>query len=140
MADLNVETLIGELIRRYGIRLDSSDPAIAIVVLNRLVLESASEELTESVARRLAQFEASLQKVEQRAGKLLAHQVAEAAACVRAELQNDIDAAGVKAAHLVYMVDRAHKRPVITRWLAAGLVTAIGLLALGFCAGMYLHP
>jgi hypothetical protein len=140
MADLNVETLIGELTRRYGIRLDSSDPAIAIVILNRLVLESASEELTESVARRLARFEASLQKVEQRAGKLLAHQVAEAAACVRAELQNDIDAAGVKAAHLVYMVDRAHKRPVITRWLAAGLVTAIGLLAFGFCAGMYLHP
>jgi len=139
MADLNVETLIGELIRRYGIRLDSSDPAIAIVVLNRLVLESASEELTESVARRLAQFEASMQKVEQRAGKLLAHQVSEAAACVRAELQNDIDAAGVKAAHLVYMVDQAHKRPVITRWLAAGLVTAIGLLAFGFCAGMYLH-
>jgi hypothetical protein len=24
-------------------------------------------------------------------------------------------------------------------WLAAGLVTAIGLLGLGFCAGMYLH-
>jgi hypothetical protein len=140
MADLNVETLIGELTRRYGIRLDSSDPAIAIVVLNRLVLESASEELTESVARRLAQFEASLQKVEQRAGKLLAHQVAEAAACVRAELQNDIDAAGLKAAHLVYMVNRAHQRPAITRWLATGLVTAIGLLAFGFCAGMYLHP
>jgi len=140
MAELNIGTLIGELTRRYGIRLDSSDPAIAIVVLNRLVLESASEELTESVARRLEQFEASMQKVEQRAGKLLAHQVAEAAACVRAELQNDIDAAGVRAAHLVYMVDRAHKRPVIIRWLAAGLVTAIGLLGFGFCAGMYLHP
>jgi type IV pilus biogenesis protein CpaD/CtpE len=139
MADLNIETLIGELTRRYGIRLDSSDPAIAIVVLNRLVLESASEELTESVARRLAQFEASMQKVEQRAGKLLAHEVSVAAACVRAELQNDIDAAGVKAAHFVYMVDQAHKRPVIIRWLAAGLVTAIGLLGLGFCAGMYLH-
>ena len=139
MAELNIGTLIGELTRRYGIRLDSSDPAIAIVVLNRLVLESASEELTESVARRLAQFEASMQKVEQRAGKLLAHEVSVAAACVRAELQNDIDAAGVKAAHLVYMVDRAHKRPVIIRWLAAGLVTAIGLLGLGFCAGMYLH-
>ena len=140
MAELNIGTLIGELSRRYGIRLDSSDPAIAIVVLNRLVLESASEELTESVARRLAQFEASMQKVEQRAGKLLAHQVSEAAACVRAELRNDIDAAGVRAAHLVCMVDRAHKRPVIIRWLAAGLVTAIGLLCFGFCAGMYLHP
>jgi hypothetical protein len=139
MAELNIGTLVGELTRRYGICLDSSDPAIAIVVLNRLVLESASEELTESIARRLAQFESSMQKVEQRAGKLLAHEVSVAAACVRAQLQNDIDAAGVKAAHLVYMVDRAHKRPVIIRWLAAGLVAAIGLLVLGFCAGMYLY-
>ena len=139
MAELNIGTLVGELARRYGIRLDSSDPAIAIVVLNRLVLENTSEELTELDARRMAQFEASMQKVEQRAGKLLAREVSEAAACVRAELQNDIDAAGVRAAHLVYMVDRAHKRPVIIRWLAAGLVTAIGLLGLGFCAGMYLH-
>jgi len=139
MAELNIGNLVGELARRYGIRLDSGDPAIAIVVLNRLVLENASEELTDSIARRLAQFEASMQKVEQRAGKLLAHEVSAAAACVRAILQNDIDAAGVKAAHLVYMVDRAHKRPVIIRWLAAGLVTAIGLLGLGFCAGMYLH-
>ena len=140
MAELNIGTLIEELTRRYGIRLDSSDPAIAIVVLNRLVLESASEELTESVARRLAQFESAVQRVEQRTGKLLAHQVSEAAACVRAEMQKDIDAAGVRAAHLVYMVDRAHKRPVIIRWLAAGLVTAVGLLGLGFCAGMYIHP
>ena len=139
MAELNIGNLVGELARRYGIRLDSGDPAIAIVVLNRLVLENASEELTDSIARRLAQFEASMQKVEQRAGKLLAHEVSAAAACVRAILQNDIDAAGVKAAHLVYLVDRAHKRPVIIRWLAAGLVTAIGLLGLGFCAGMYLH-
>jgi hypothetical protein len=139
MAELDIGTLIGELGRRYDIRLDSNDPAIAIVVLNRLLLESASEKLTDSVARRMAQFEASMQKVEQRAGKLLAHEVSEAAACVRAALQNDIDAAGVKAAHLVYMVDRAHKRPVIIRWLAAGLVTATGLLGFGFCVGIYLH-
>jgi hypothetical protein len=139
MAELDIGTLIGELGRRYDIRLDSNDPAIAIVVLNRLLLESASEELTDSVARRLAQFEASIQKVEQRVGKILAHEVSQAAACVRSALQNDIEAAGVEAAHLVYMVDRAHKRPLIIRWLAAGLVTAIGLLGFGFCAGMYLH-
>jgi hypothetical protein len=139
MAELNIGTLVGELARRYGIRLDSSDPAIAIVVLNRLVLENASEELTESVARRLAQFEASVQKVEHRAGKLLAQEVSEAAGGVGAALQNDIDAAGVKAAHLVYMVDQAHKRPVIIRWLVAGLVSAIGLLGIGFYAGMFLH-
>jgi hypothetical protein len=139
MADLNIGILIEELARRYGIRLDSNDPAITIVILNQLVLENAIEELMDSIDSRLAEFEASVQKVEYQAGKLLAEKVSDAAACVRAALQKDIEGAGLKAAHLVYMVDQAHKRPAIIRWLAAGLVAAIGLLCVGFYIGMYLH-
>jgi CHASE3 domain sensor protein len=139
LPDLDITNLIRELAGRYGIRLDTSDPAITIVVLNRIVLEKSSEELTESVARRLAQFEASVQSVERRAGKMLAKQLAEVAARMRAELQNDIDAASLKAAHLVYLVDRAHKRPVIIRWLATGLLLAVALLGLGSFAGMCLR-
>jgi hypothetical protein len=139
VAELNVENLIGELTRRYGVRVESNDPAIVIVLLNQLMLTNLNEELTQSVARRLEQFEESVQRVEQRAGKLIGREVSEAAACVRAALQNDIDAAGLKAAHLVYMVDHAHKRPALIRWLTAGLVTAIALLSFGFCAGLYLH-
>ena len=139
MAELNIGSLIEELARRYGIRLDSNDPAITIVILNQLVLENAIEEFMDAIDSRLAQFEAGAKKVEYQAGKLLAEKVSDAAACVRAALQKDIEGAGLKAAHLVYMVDQAHKRPAIIRWLAAGLVAAIGLLCVGFYIGMYLH-
>jgi hypothetical protein len=139
MAELNIGSLIEELARRYGIRLDSNDPAITIVILNQLVLENAIEEFMDAIDSRLAQFEAGAKKVEYQAGKLIAEKVSEAAACVRAALQKDIEDAGLKAAHLVYMVDQAHKRPAIIRWLAAGLVAAIGLLSFGFYLGLHLH-
>ena len=51
----------------------------------------------------------------------------------------DIDAAGIKAAHLVYKVDQAHKRPAMIRWITVGLSLAVVLLVFGFYVGMYLH-
>jgi len=137
MAELDKGRLIGELARRYGIRMDDNDPAIAIVALNRLMLEQATEELSEAVARQMAEFEASVLKVEHQAGRLLAQDLCEAAARIRAELRNDIDGAGIKAAHLVYLVDQAHKRPARLRWLSVGLVSAVAILVAGIWIGAH---
>jgi len=137
MAELDTGRLIGELARRYAIRMDDNDPAIAIVVLNRLMLEHAMEELSEAVARRIAEFDASVLKVEHQAGRLLAQDMCEATARIRAELRNDIDGAGIKAAHLVYLVDQAHKRPARVRWLSVGLVSAVALLVAGIWIGVH---
>ena len=137
MAELDTGRLIGELARRYAIRMDDNDPAIAIVALNRLMLEQATEELSEAVARRVAEFETSVLKVEQLAGNLLAQEVREATARIRAELRNDIDGAGIKAAHLVYLVDQAHKRPARLRWLSVGLVSAVAILVAGIWIGAH---
>lgn len=137
MTELDKERLIGELARRYAIRMDENDPAIAIVALNRLVLEHAMEELSGAVSRRIAEFETSVLKVEQRAGKVLALELAEAAARIRAELRNDIDGAGIKAAHLVHLVDQAHKRPTRIRWVSAGLMSAAALLLGGVWIGAH---
>jgi hypothetical protein len=137
MAELDKGRLIGELARRYAVRMDDNDPAIAIVALNRLMLEHAMQELSEVVIRRIAEFETSVLKVEHRAGKLLSQEVCEASARIRAELRNDIDGAGIKAAHLVYMVDQAHKRPARIRWLSAGLVSAVALLLAGVWIGAH---
>jgi len=135
MAELDKDRLISELARRYAICMDDNDPAIAIVALNRLMLEHAMEELSAAVARRIVEFETSVLKVEQRAGKLFALELSEAAARIRAELHNDIDGAGIKAAHLVYLVDQAHKRSARVRWLSAGLVSAGALLLAGVWIG-----
>jgi hypothetical protein len=58
---------------------------------------------------------------------------------MRSKLRDEIDAAGVKAAHYVYLVDRAHKRPVKILWITAGLLSAIGILCFGIFSGMYLR-
>ena len=52
--------------------------------------------------------------------------------------KKDIEAAGMKAAYLVYKVDQAHKRPAMVRWIAVGLLSAIVLAGFAFYAGMYL--
>src|SRR5260370_42385382 len=105
MPELDKGRLIGELARRYAIRMDDNDPAIAIEALNHLMLEHAMGELAEAAARRIAEFETSILKVEQQAGKLLALELAEAAARIRAELPHDVDGADLKAAHLEYLRD-----------------------------------
>jgi hypothetical protein len=137
MAELDKGRLIGELARQYAIRMDDNDPAIAIVALNRLMLEHAIEELSEAVARRIVEFETSVLKVEQRAGKLLALELSEAASRIRAALHDDLDGAGIKAAHLVYLVNQAHKRPARVRWLSAGLVSAAALFLAGIWIGAH---
>jgi len=137
MAELDTGRLIGELARRYAIRMDDNDPAIAIVALNRLMLEHAMKELCDAVARRIAEFEASALKIEHRAGRLLAQDMCEATARIRAELRNDIDSAGIKAAHLVYLVDQAHKRPARVRWLSVGLLSAVALVLAGVLIGVH---
>jgi hypothetical protein len=137
MTELDKGKLIAELARRYAIQINENDPAVAIVALNRIALEHAMDELGEAVGRRIAEFETSVLRVEQRAGKVLALEFSEAAARIRAELQTDIDAAGVKAAHLVYLVDQAHKRPALVRWLSAGLLSAALLFVAGLWIGVH---
>ena len=54
-------------------------------------------------------------------------------------MQKDIEAAGMKAAYLVYKVDQAHKRPAMIRWIAVGLLSAMVLVGFAFYAAMYLY-
>jgi Arc/MetJ-type ribon-helix-helix transcriptional regulator len=135
MPELNKETLTAELARRYGIRMDEDDPAFAMVALNCLALENAVKQLSEAIREGISELEDSMQRVDRRAGTVIAQEVTETAARVRAELQKDIDSAGLKAAHLVYQVDQAHKRPALIRWLAVGLVSAGALFASGLWIG-----
>ena len=109
------------------------------MTINELVLEEAVRRLSDEMDRRLATFSAGMDQTERRAGKLLAQDVTNAAAQIRAEMQKDIDAAGMKAAYLVYKVDQAHKRPAMIRWIAIGLFSAMVLVGFAFYAGMYLY-
>ena len=135
----NSKQLIEAVRARNGIRIEPDDPVFALVTINELVLEEAVRRLSDEMDRRLATFSAGMDQTERRAGKLLAQDVKNAAAQIRAEMQKDIDAAGMKAAYLVYKVDQAHKRPAMVRWIAVGLLSAMVLVGFAFYAGMYLY-
>jgi hypothetical protein len=137
MPEFNIETLTAEMARRYGIQFSEDDPALAMVALNGLALENAVEQLGEAIREGIRELEASMQNVNRRAGKVVAQEVIETATRMRAELQKDIDAAGLKAAHLVYRVDQAHRRPTLIRWSVAGLVSAVALFAAGIWIGAH---
>jgi Transcriptional activator TraM len=131
--------LIAAVRAKHGIRIEPDDPVFALVTLNELVLEEAIRRLSEDMDRRLVTFGDGMDRTERRAGKLLAEDVRNAAAKIREEMQKDIEAAGMQAAHLVYKVDQAHKTLAMTRWIGVGLFSAMVLIVFAFCAGMYFH-
>jgi hypothetical protein len=135
----DVKQLIAAVRARNGIRVEEDDPIFALVTLNELVLEQIARRVSDEITTRLVAFNVGMDKTERRAGSLLAQDVKEAGAQIRADLQKDIDAAGMKAAYLVYKVDQAHKRPALIRWITVGLSLAVVLLVFGFYVGMYLH-
>ena len=133
----DLDALITEVATSTGIHIERDDPAVAFVILTELVLDQVTGRVLDSINRRLAVFELSMEKVDERAGKLLAQEVRNAAEQIRGELHADIDEAGLKAAHLVYKVHEAHSRPALIRWLSAGLASAVVLFLAGLWAGAH---
>lgn len=135
MGQIDPKRLIGEMASRYGIRLDDSDPALAIISLNQLALEAAIQGICEQIRARIAEFEASAEKIEIRAGVVLAHQVKESAAELRRELHGDVQAASLKCHELLHQINEAHRRPAVLRWAAIGIVFGFILFLCGVWVG-----
>jgi hypothetical protein len=133
----NVKRLISEVAAQNGIRVEPDDPLFAVVTMNRIVLDEATQKLQNHIQARIAEFEASMQKAEKRAGKMLA--VKESAEQMRQGLQGDIHIAGLKAREFVHLVNEAHRRPALIRWSAVGLVAGAMLFGGGVWLGTVLH-
>jgi hypothetical protein len=134
---LDAKRLAAEVSTRSGIRVESWDPAFALVTLNQLVLEEVAKRLTDEIRSGIAEFNDGAQKTEKRAGKVLAQEVREAAAELRREMQRDIESARLNAAAMVGQVDQAHRRSGLVRWGAAGLISAVFLFTCGLWIGAH---
>src|SRR5215467_2941896 len=88
---LDTKRLIAEVAARNGIRIDPDDPAFALVTLVQLVLEESSRQISDDVRASIAEFECSVQKVETRAGRMLAERVKEAATEFSDQLRLKLD-------------------------------------------------
>jgi hypothetical protein len=131
--------LIAEVAARHNVFLKPDDPAIALVTMNRLILDDAMETVHGQIRVTIAEFQASMQKAERRAGSMLAQEVKESAAQMQRGLQNDIHTAGLKAREIVHLVNEAHRRPALIRWSAVGLVSGALLFGGGLWLGTLLR-
>jgi hypothetical protein len=135
----DVKRLIAEVATQNGIRVEPGDPLFALVTMNNMVLDQTMREFQEQFQARIAEFHASMERADRRAGSILAQNVKESVDLTRRGLQNDIHIAGLRARVIVDLVNEAHRRPALIRWSAVGLVAGALLFAGGVWLGTLLH-
>ncbi len=138
-ASIDIQRLIAEVAARHNLFLKPDDPAIALITMNQLILDSAVETVNKQVRVTIAEFHSSMQTAEKRAGSMLAQTVKESAAQMQQGLQNDIHVAGLKAREIVHLLNEAHRRPALIRWCTVGLLAGTLLFGSGVWLGSLLH-
>lgn len=136
LSSMDLKRLIAEVSVQHGIRLDPDDPAMAVVTLNRLVLEAVLAEALQLMGSAAREFEDAAARAQSRAGVLLAQEVRESATGVRQEIQRDIDAASLTAREMIAGMGRSRPEVIDYRWVAIGLLSAMALFAAGACVGL----
>lgn len=114
----DVKTLIGEVAARHGITLRSDDPAFALVTVNQLVLEQTMLDLIQRTQEMTAEFDRAGDRLQERAGRVLAGELRKAGAEIRRG-----DPARFTAGYR-----RGHAAPPVRRASAARYIPINGLL------------
>ncbi len=139
MRQLDLKQLAAKVSVEHGIRVDPDDPIMAVVTLNRLVLEQAANEIVEEVRSATREFEQAAENVQVRAGGLLAQRVRDCVAVLRQEIVKDIGNASTRGRKSIGDVGRADERPAVQRWVAIGLLSGAVLFGCGVWLGTMLR-
>jgi hypothetical protein len=94
MAEVDLKRLASEVSIQHGIRVDPDDPMMAVVTLNRLMLESVVADVIENLQSASRELQESANRVQFRIGARLAGDIRECAAALREELRPSVPAAG----------------------------------------------
>ncbi len=135
---MDLRRLAAEVSAQHGIRIDADDPIMAVVTLNRLVFEQAVAQILDRVQSSVRDFEAASEKVQVRAGGVLAQEVRDCAAILREEITK---AAGNIAPEATNVRGRNTSTSSVSNsaWVVAGLGLALVLLAFGVWLGTRLR-
>lgn len=125
MAGLDLKRLAAEVSAQHGIRLDPDDPMMAVVTLNRLVFEQAIAEVLGRVTSAARDFDQAANKVQIRAGGILAQEVRDAVAAIRRDLTT-IPGQGVATS-----LPKPVSGSVATKWLSLGVLSGSALFGAG---------
>ncbi len=134
---IDLKRLAAEVSIQHGIRIDPDDPMLAVVTLNRLVFEHAVAQVLERMQSSVRDFEAATERVQIRAGAILAQEVRECGVEFRhlcREALEKSSPAGPEPRH-------SKHGNVLSRWNSALGVIAIALVlfAVGIWVGRTLR-
>ena len=139
MATIDVKRLAAEVSVQHGIRLDSDDPIMAVVTLNQLVFEQSVSVVVDRVASAVRELEQAADKVQARAGIVLAQEVRDCVASLRREMLKDMEAASTRRHAKSDALGELFSMTHLRKWIAVGLVFAAGLFSVGVWLGACLR-
>jgi hypothetical protein len=139
MDSSEIKRLAAEVSVQHGIRVDPDDPIMAVVTLNRLMLERVIANAANLIGDATQEFNHATERVQIRAGSVIAHEVREAVASIRAEIQKDIESARLNARELINELHQTQSQSRCWQWPVIGLMAGAGLFAAGVFAGMFLR-
>jgi hypothetical protein len=135
----DLKRLAAEVSVQHGIRIDPDDPLMAVVTLNRLVFEEAIAQVLERINSAIRDFEAATEKVQLRAGGVLAREVRECGSAMRQEVDKALkDLRSVEPDN-----QAASQNPgsiaAPWHWIVVGLALAVALAGGGVWLGTTLR-
>ena len=134
---LDPEHMCAEVAIRNHIHVCPDDPAFALVTLVQLTLEASAGRLDEQFRASMAEFQRSVQKVETRAGQVVAERVREATTQFTSQIQDEFRAAGRKLSGELVRSVNLQNRSASLRWLTVGLLTGCGIFTAGIWFGVH---
>lgn len=134
-----IKRLAAEVSLQHGIRIDPDDPMMAVVTLNRLVLENILTEGLIPIRAAAEEINQAAERVQVRAGSTVAQEVRECVAAIRGELQKDINEARLHACELVEELHQVQSRWSVVRWIATAILGGAILFIGGFFSGVLLR-
>jgi hypothetical protein len=137
--EIDVNRIIGEVASRHGFLVHPTDPAFALVTINQLVLEESMQRVSGDIGRRILQFDASIQQLEQRAGKAVAQEVSKITAEMRQELSEEIQTLIANACQRSQYLPQDRNRVVMLRYIMVGVVSGLVFFSAGVLIGMARH-
>jgi hypothetical protein len=130
----DVKMLIGEVAARHGITLQSDDPAFALVTVNQLVLEQTMLDLMQRTQEMTAEFDRAGDRLQERAGRVLAGELRKAGAEIRLALRQDI-AVAMRSRQVAERRQQVASRSIVYCWLSLGIIGGLALLTIGIVIG-----
>jgi hypothetical protein len=135
MTTIDVKRLAAEVSVQHGIRIDPDDPIMAVVALNQLVFEQSVSIVADRMALAVRELEQAADKVQARAGIVLAQEVRDCVVSLRQEMLENMEAASARSYAKSNALGEMLSTADVRKWIAVALVIAAGLFAAGVCLG-----